>query len=165
MAHEIVVEPNNFKKGDRVQHLRSGNFATVTEDMSPISVMVFIVWDTVPDAEPESYMAEAFRTAPWHEINAVEIIERHAAEADKAAVRYRKTVTTVFTNGQSTVEYRDTVAEADLERERVYEHQRLTNIAMGGPAGRIDTIVQGTEALVVVYDTGLTKVFNWVAMP
>jgi uncharacterized protein YciI len=165
MAHELEIFPNNFKKGDRVQHLRSGQFATVTQDMDADTIMVWIAWDKNPSGVAESYMAEAFRVAPWHEINAVEIIERKVADADKDAVRYRKTVTTVFTNGQSTVEYRDTVAEADLHADRVYEHQRLTNIAMSGPAGRIDSIIQGTEALVVVYDTGLTKVFNWVAMP
>ena len=146
MAHEIEVVPNNFKKGDRVQHIRSGKFATVAEDQYD-SFFVHIVWDHKPDAEPMSYVADAFRTAPY-----------------KDAVRYRKTLTTVFTNGQSTVEQRGTVAEADLHTDRVYENQRLTNIAMTGPVGRFESVFQGTEALVVVYNTGLTKVFNWVAV-
>ena len=146
MAHEIEVVPNNFKKGDRVQHIRSGKFATVAEDQYD-SFFVHIVWDHKPDAEPMSYVADAFRTAPY-----------------KDAVRYRKTLTTVFTNGQSTVEFRGTVADADLEADKDDEHERLTNIARSGPVGRIETVFQGSDAVVVVYDTGLTKVFNWVAV-
>lgn len=72
MAHAIEIEPNNFKKGDRVQHLGTGQFATVTEDMTDDSILVKINWDKYP-GQFETNQAEAFRIAPWHEINIMEV--------------------------------------------------------------------------------------------
>lgn len=68
MAHALEIVPNNFKKGDRVQHLDTGQFATVLEDQNH-DLFVEIKWDKNPSGLPESFMAEAFRIAPWHEIN------------------------------------------------------------------------------------------------
>lgn len=68
MAHAIEIEPNNFKKGDRVQHMRSGQFATVAEDQNK-EPFVKVIWDKNPSGYAESYMAEAFQIALWHEIH------------------------------------------------------------------------------------------------
>jgi hypothetical protein len=80
-------------------------------------------------------------------------------------MRYQKVVTTVFTNGTTSTEKRDTVHEYDLHQDHAEEHARLSDIARSGPVGRIQTVEDTTDALIVIYNTGLTKVFNWVAVP
>jgi hypothetical protein len=80
-------------------------------------------------------------------------------------MRYRKTVTTVNTAGGVSVEKRGLVDEYDLERDREEEHERITAIARSGPVGRIVTVESLQAATVVIYDTGLTKIINWVAVP
>lgn len=65
MAHPIDAVPNHtFKKGDKVQHLGTGWFATVTEDQIDPEI-IKINWDVKPEG-PQAYMVRAFRVAPWH---------------------------------------------------------------------------------------------------
>lgn len=68
MAHNIDAVPNHtFKKGDKVQHIGSGLFATVVEDQTDPTI-IKINWDERPEG-PQDYRSDAFRVAPWHGLN------------------------------------------------------------------------------------------------
>lgn len=68
MPHDIGPAPKHtYKKGDRVQHIGCGLFATVVEDQTD-PLIITINWDERPEG-PQDYRADAFAVAPWHSIN------------------------------------------------------------------------------------------------
>lgn len=95
MAHAIEIEPNNFKKGDRVQHLDTGWFATVAEDQNK-GLFVKIIWDKSHTGPAEEYMAEAFRVAPWHGINIKDLVRHEVLTEDAVPPMDDKAAATVL---------------------------------------------------------------------
>ena len=68
MPHDIGPAPkHNFKKGDRIQNIDSGNFGTVYQDQTD-PLVVHLVWDSEPSVVV-CHKADSVRVAPWHEIN------------------------------------------------------------------------------------------------
>lgn len=68
MPHPIPNQPkNDYKKGDRVQNIDSGNFGTVSQDQTD-PLLVHIIWDAEPNVDVV-HKADSVRVAPWHEIN------------------------------------------------------------------------------------------------
>jgi hypothetical protein len=79
MPHDIGTAPKHiYKKGDKVQHNASGQFATVAEDQTD-PLIVKIKWDERSEG-PQDYRSDAFSVAPWHGINVKEYVPLDAED-------------------------------------------------------------------------------------
>lgn len=75
---------------------------------------------------------------------------------------FQKIRTTVMLDSKTTRTVMDPAVE-DMEEDMRLEHARLSEIARGN--NNIQTVEEGTHALVVIYNHGTVKVYNWVAIP
>lgn len=73
---------------------------------------------------------------------------------------FKKIRTTVMLDGTATHTVMDDAVE-DWRADKDAERERLSRIAMGD--NNIQSVEEGTHALVVVYAHGTVKVYNWVA--
>lgn len=115
MPHDIGPAPKHiYKKGDRVQHIGCGLFATVVEDQTD-PLIITINWDERPEG-PQDYRADAFAVAPWHGINFKEYggaVKANSASVtpihkigDRVKLKYNRSCGTVKANafpGDTTV--------------------------------------------------------------
>jgi PHD/YefM family antitoxin component YafN of YafNO toxin-antitoxin module len=69
--------------------------------------------------------------------------------------------TTVMLDSKTTRKVLDTVDDWEADKEA--ERERLSAIAR--ESNNIQTVEEGTHSLVVIYNHGTVKVFNWVAVP
>jgi hypothetical protein len=74
---------------------------------------------------------------------------------------FQKIRTTVMLDAKTTRTVLDTVE--DREEDMASEHERLSAIARQN--NNIQSVEEGTHALVVIYRHGTVKVYNWVAVP
>jgi hypothetical protein len=73
---------------------------------------------------------------------------------------FKKIRTTVMLDGTITQTVMDPAVE-DREADMEAEHARLSRIARED--NNIQSVEEGTHALVVIYEHGTVKVYNWVA--
>jgi hypothetical protein len=74
---------------------------------------------------------------------------------------FRKIRTTVMLDAEITQTVMNPAVE-DREEDMRMEHARLSQIAREN--NNIRTVEEGTHALVVIYNHGTVKVYNWVAV-
>lgn len=75
---------------------------------------------------------------------------------------FKKIRTTVMLDAKTTRTVMDPAVE-DWEADKEAERVRLSEIAR--LANNIQTVEEGTNSLVVIYNHGTVKVYNWVAVP
>lgn len=74
---------------------------------------------------------------------------------------FKKIRTTVMLDSKTTRTVLNTVEDWEADKES--ERERLSAIAREN--NNIQTVEEGTHSLVVIYNHGTVKVFNWVAEP
>jgi PHD/YefM family antitoxin component YafN of YafNO toxin-antitoxin module len=74
---------------------------------------------------------------------------------------FQRIRTTVMLDSKTTRKVLDTVDDWEADKEA--ERERLSAIAR--ESNNIQTVEEGTHSLVVIYNHGTVKVFNWVAVP
>jgi hypothetical protein len=86
-------------------------------------------------------------------------VEISTGPTNTGEIMFIKTRTTVMLDGHATRTVLDTVEDWEADKEA--ERERLSAIARQN--NNIQTVEEGTHALVVIYAHGTVKVFNWVA--